>query len=136
MMKKSKLLISVLSIICCILILSACSNGKADYTSVQGFEFHFVPEEYESTYSNFTQALNLESNRDYRLQLDAKCDNGTMEICVEYGNAERKEYSVNANSPCNELIDIQTNNSGKLIINVSIEPDTEGQVIGNLLSNK
>lgn len=135
-MKKSKLVMAVLSFVWCILILSACSSGNDKYISVQEFEFHFLPEEYESTYSDFTKELNLESNRNYKIQLDAKCDNGTMEICVEYGNAERKEYSVNANSPCNELIDIQTNNSGKLIINVSIEPDTEGQVIGNLLSNK
>lgn len=119
--------------LCLIFSLSACSGNKEEYESVQGFEFHFYPEEYQEAYSEVSKTLPLDAGTDYRLQLDATCASGTMGISVLWG-AEEKIYTVNSEAPCNEILTIPGNAASEVTITVSIEPDTRGSVIGDLLA--
>ncbi len=119
---------------CLSLGLSACSDCKAEYESIQGFEFHFYPEEYEEEYSETSKTFSLDSDTDYQLQIDAACESGTMKISVMYKDANEKVYIVNADAPCNELLPILANTASEVTIMVSIDPDTKGAIIGDLLA--
>ena len=116
-----------------LLVFSACAGGdSAEYESVKSFEFHFYPEEYQEQYSEASKTLSLEVDADYQLQIDATCDSGKMEIM--YKGTNQKAYIVNAETPCSELLTIPANTTNEVTITVSIEPDTKGAVIGDLLA--
>lgn len=133
-MNRFKRITALFTFVCLILVLPACSGNKAEYESTQGFEFHFYPEEYEEEYSEVTKTLYLETETDYQLQIDAACESGTMEVSVTYRDADEKIYTVNADNPCNELLPIPANAASTVTITISIEPNTKGTVIGDLLT--
>lgn len=133
MMNSFKKSTALFMAICLMFSLSACSGGKEESELTQGFEFHFYPEEYEKEYSEASKTLYLNAGMDYQLKLDAACESGTMEISIVYGSAESKTYAVNADTPCNELLILPANTAGEVTITVSIEQDTKGAVIGDLL---
>lgn len=133
-MNRFKKTVALLMAICLMISLSACSGGKEEYKSVQGFEFHFYPEEYEEEYNEVSQTLSLEANTDYQLQISASCESGTMGIIVKYSDEDTKNYSVNVDTPCNELLTIPANVASEVSVIVSIEPDTKGKVIGDILA--
>lgn len=132
-MNRFKKITALLMAICLMFSLSACSSGKEEYESTQGFEFHFYPEEYEVEYSEVSKTLYLDADMDYQLKLDATCESGTMEICIVYKDEEAKACTVNTDTPCNELLTISANTTSEVTITVSIESDTKGKVIGDLL---
>jgi len=133
-MNRFKKTIACLIAICIALSLSACSGGKDEYESLQGFEFHFYTEEYEEKYSTVSKTLSLDANTDYQLQLDATCEGGTMEIYILYEDTNENTFSVNEDSPCSELLTIPAGTASEVTVTVSIEPETEGEVIGDLMS--
>lgn len=133
-MNRFKKIAALFMAICLMLLLSACSGGKEEYDSMQGLEFHFYPEEYEEEYSEVSKTLSLEADTDYQLKIDASCESGTMKISVKYADGDAKNYSVNADAPCNELLSIPANMASEVSVIVSIEPDTKGKVIGDLLA--
>lgn len=135
-MNRFKKTVALLMAICLMISLSACSSGEEEYKSVQGVEFHFYPEEYEEEYNEVSQTLSLEANTDYQLQISASCESGTMGIIVKYSDEDTKNYSVNADTPCNEVLTVPANTSGEVTITISIEKDTEGTFIGDLLAEK
>ena len=57
-----------------------------------------------------------------------------MEIGIIYESEDAKTYTVNTDTPCNELLTIPANTTSEVTITVSIEPDTKGEVIGDLLA--
>lgn len=133
-MNRFKTLISLFLIMCFAFSLSACSGSEAEYESTREFEFHFYPEEYEEEYSEVSKTLTLEADTDYQLKIDASCESGTMEISVKYADENAKDYTVNADPPCNELLSIPANTANEISVVVSIEPDTQGEVIAELLA--
>lgn len=133
-MNRFKETLTLLMAICLIFSLSACSGGKEKFESAQGFEFYFYPEEYEAEYSEVSKSLSLEADTDYQLKIAASCESGTMKISVKYADGDAKDYSVNSNTPCNELLSIPANMASEVAVIVSIEPDTKGKVIGDLLA--
>ncbi len=134
-MNRFKRITALFMAICLIFALSACSDGGGEYESTRGFEFHFYPEEYEEKYSETSKTLSLDADTDYQLQIDAACESGTMKIRIMYNDTDEKVYIVNANAPCNELLTIPANTAGEVTIMVSIDPDTKGAVIGDLLAS-
>ena len=134
-MKRFKKVVLFLAAVCLMFSLVACSGSDAVYESVEEFERHFIPEEYESEYSTITEVFTLKEDTDYQLKLDAKCESGTMQISILYEGAEEKIYSVNSETPCNEILTIPTDSVNEVEITVSIEPDTRGSVIGSLLAH-
>ena len=133
-MKRFKKVVLSFAAICLTFSLVACSGSNAVYESVEEFERHFIPEEYDSEYSTITEVFTLKEDTDNQLKLDAKCESGTMEISILYEGAEKKIYSVNSKTPCNETLTIPDVSVNEVIINVYIEPDTRGSVIGSLLA--
>ncbi len=134
-MNRFKTLIALFLVMCFALSLSACSGSEAEYESTREFEFHFYPEEYEEEYSEVSKTLSLEADTDYQLKIDASCESGTMEISVKYADEDAKDYTVNADTPCNELLSIPANTASEISVVVSIEPDTKGDVVSELLAN-
>ena len=133
-MNRFKTLIALFLVMCFAFSLSACSGSEAEYESTREFEFHFYPEEYEEEYSEVSKTLSLEADTDYQLKIDASCESGTMEISVKYADEDAKDYTVNADTPCNELLSIPANTASEISVVVSIEPDTQGEVIAELLA--
>lgn len=133
-MNRFKKTIAYLMAICLVFSLSACSGGKEEYESVQGFEFHFYPEEYAEEYSEVSKTLPLDADTDYQLQVNATCESGTMEINIKYADEVANTYTVNGETPCNELLTISANTADEMTIAVSIESDTKGKIVGDLLA--
>ena len=80
-MKKYKKIGVYLLAICLIFALTACNDSEADeFTSLQSFEYHFIPEEYEEEYSEYEKTITLEADTDYQFKVDATCESGTIEI--------------------------------------------------------
>ena len=134
-MNRFKTLISLFLVMCFALSLSACSGSEAEYESTREFEFHFYPEEYEEEYSEVSKTLSLEADTDYQLKIDASCESGTMEISVKYADEDVKDYTVNTDTPCSELLSIPENTASEISVVVSIEPDTKGDVVSELLAS-
>ena len=132
-MNKFKKIAALLTSILVVSVFSACSTGAIEYESTQKFEFHFYPEEYEVEYNTVSKTLSLEADTDYRLQLEADCDSGTMEIRILSANADVKVFPVNAMTPCSESLEIPAKTATEITITVSIMPDTKGKIIGDLL---
>lgn len=134
-MNRFKNVITSLLIVSLTFLLCACSNSKGEYESIRKFEFRFFPEEYEEEYNKVSKTLSLEADTDYQLKIDASCGSGTMEICIKYADEDEKEYSINPDMPCNEVLSILTSTASEISVVVSIEPDTQGEVITELLVN-
>lgn len=135
-MKRTKVTFALLIAMCLIWIVSACSGSSTvEYESEQSFEYHFYPEEYEEAYSEISKTLPLESGKDYQIQIEANCTSGSMEIQVCYEDDETL-YIVDIDTPCNDTITIPADTTDKVEFIVSIEPDTEGMVIGETLVQK
>ena len=132
-MNRFKTLIALFLMMCFVFSLSSCSGSEAEYESTREFEFHFYPEEYEEGYSEVSKTLSL-ADTDYQLKIAAFCESGTMEISVKYADEDAKDYTVNADTPCNELLSIPANTANEISVVVSIEPDTQGEVIAELLA--
>ena len=133
-MKRFKKVVLSFAAIWLMFSLVACSESNAVYESVEEFERHFIPEEYESEYSTITEVFTLKEDTDYQLKLDANCESGTMQVSILYEGAEEKVYSVSSETPCNEILTVPTDSVNEVEITVSIEPDTRGSVIGSLLA--
>lgn len=133
-MNRCKKIAAMLFAICFLFLLTACSDRQAEYKSVEGFEYHFYPEDYGDEYSPEPVTFSLEEKHDYQFRIDAVCESGAMEIGVIYENGDAKTYTVNADTSCNELLTIPAKTTGEVTITVSIEPGTKGKVIGDLLA--
>ncbi len=135
-MKKSKKMIVCLFIVCFAIIFSACGKDKPDeFTSLQSFEYHFYPEEYEEEYSEYKKSFNLEANTDYQFQVDAVCESGTIKICISYKNAEDIIYIVNSETPCNDTISIPADTTDTVSFVITIEEETKGSIIGEVFAS-
>lgn len=134
-MKQSKKIMTFFFICCFVLSLSACKKNKSDeFTPLQSFEYHFYPEEYDDEYNEYEKSFTLEADTDYQFQVDAACESGTIEICISYGNTEDKMYIVNSQTPFNDTVSIPANTTDAVSFVVTIEPETKGEVIGELLT--
>ena len=99
-MKQYKKIAVCLLAICFAFALTACNNSDQDeFTSLQSFEYHFFPEEYEEEYSEYEKVITLEADTDYQFKVDATCESGTIEIRLTYENAEETMYIVNSSAP-------------------------------------
>lgn len=133
-MNRFKKLAALWMAFCIVFSLSACSGNQVEYESVQGFELHFYPDEYQEAYSEVSKTLPLDAGTDYQFQIDAACDSGSLEIRIVYQDENEKVFIVNEETPCSELLTLPANTTSEVTITVSIEPDTKGSVIGNLLA--
>ena len=99
-------MVSLLAV-CFAFALTACNNSESDeFTSLQSFEYHFFPEEYEKEYSEHEKTITLEADTDYQFKVDAACESGTIEISLTYENAE-ETIVVNSSAPCNDKIQLK-----------------------------
>ena len=134
-MKQYKKIAVCLLTICFAFALTACNNSDQDeFTSLQSFEYHFFPEEYEEEYSEYEKVITLEADTDYQFKVDAACESGTMEIGLTYKNAEEKMYIVNSSAPCNEKINIPANTTETAYFTITIDPETKGDVVVEVLT--
>ena len=83
----------ILAAICLTFSLVACSGSNAVYESVEEFERHVIPEEYDSEYSTTTEVFTLKEDTDYPLTVDAKCESGTV-IGRLLANKNKLAFSV------------------------------------------
>ena len=138
MMKKTKLILILVLVMCLLLGLTAYLYTYiiSDYTYDFGFEFHIYPEEYEEKYSEHTEMIVLDKNTDYQIRIDAACETGTMELIIHSVTEGEKHYTVDRNTPYNEVIDIPKNTAEELKITVRYNADTKGTLSGEVLSHK
>ena len=128
-MKQYKKIAVCLFAICFAFALTACNDSDPDeFTSLQSFEYHFFPEEYEEEYSEYEKVITLEADTDYQFKVDAACESGTIEIGHTYENAEEKMYIVNSSAPCNDKINIPANTTETAYFTITIDPETKGDV--------
>lgn len=134
-MKQYKKIAVCLLAICFAFALTACNNSDQDeFTSLQSFEYHFFPEEYEEEYSEYEKVITLEADTDYQFKVDATCESGTIEISLTYENAEEKMYIVNSSAPCNDKINIPANTTETACFSITIVPETKGDVVVEVLT--
>lgn len=134
-MKKYKKVVIFILTIYSALFLTACKSDEPDeYTSLQSFEYHFYPEEYEEEYSEFQTSFTLEADKDYKFQVDAACESGTIKISINYENGNEKIYEVSPTDSCNDTISIPANTVDNVYFVISIDSETKGQVIGEILT--
>ena len=134
-MKQYKKIAVCLFAICFAFALTACNDSDPDeFTSLQSFEYHFFPEEYEEEYSEYEKVITLEADTDYQFKVDATCESGTIEISLTYENAEEKMYIVNSSAPCNDKINIPANTTETACFTITIVPETKGDVVVEVLT--
>lgn len=134
-MKQYKKIAVCLFAICFAFALTACNDSDPDeFTSLQSFEYHFFPEEYEEEYSEYEKVITLEADTDYQFKVDATCESGTIEISLTYENAEEKMYIVNSSAPCNDKINIPANTTETACFSITIVPETKGDVVVEVLT--
>ena len=134
-MKQYKKIAVCLFAICFAFALTACNDSDPDeFTSLQSFEYHFFPEEYEEEYSEYEKVITLEAYTDYQFKVDAACESGTIEISLTYENAEEKMYIVNSSAPCNDKINIPANTTETACFTITIVPETKGDVAVEVLT--
>ena len=134
-MKQYKKIAVCLLAICFAFALTACNNSDQDeFTSLQSFEYHFFPEEYEEEYSEYEKVITLEADTDYQFKVDATCESGTIEISLTYENAEEKMYIVNSSAPCNDKINIPANTTETACFSITIVPETKGDFVVEVLT--
>lgn len=134
-MKKSKKFIVFLFIFCIMFGFSACGKIKADeFISLQKFEYHFYPEEYEEEFNELQKTFTLEADTEYQFQVNAACESGTIVISIDCKNEESKEYLVDSSAPCTETISFPANTTDTVYFVITIQPDTKGDVVGELLT--
>ena len=134
-MKQYKKIAVCLLAICFAFALTACNNSDQDeFTSLQSFEYHFFPEEYEEEYREYEKVITLEADMDYQFKVDAACESGTIEISLTYENAEEKMYIVNSSAPCNDKINIPANTTETACFTITIVPETKGDVVVEVLT--
>lgn len=136
-MKQSKRIAAFVLAICFIFALTACNNSEKDvFTSLQSFEYHFYPEEYEEEYSEYEKTLTLEADTDYQFKINSICEKGTIEICFIYENAEDKTYIVNSSAPCNDTITIPANTTDTVSFTITITHETKGNIVVETLTRQ
>ena len=134
-MKQYKKIAVCLFAICFAFALTACNDSDPDeFTSLQSFEYHFFPEEYEEEYSEYEKVITLEADTDYQFKVDTTCESGTIEISLTYENAEEKMYIVNSSAPCNDKINIPANTTETACFSITIVPETKGDVAVEVLT--
>ena len=126
-------MVSLLAV-CFAFALTACNNSESDeFTSLQSFEYHFFPEEYEKEYSEHEKTITLEADTDYQFKVDAACESGTIEISLTYENAE-ETIVVNSSAPCYDKITIPANTTETACFTISVDSETKGNVVVEVLT--
>lgn len=108
----------------------------SDYSYDGGLEYHIVSEEYDENYSEHTEMLVLKKNTDYKIELEAACQSGAIELTVHYADGTDKNYTVNADNPYSEVIEIPRNTADSLKITIHYNADTEGALIEKVFAHK
>lgn len=110
--------------------LVACGS-QSEYELRQNFEYHFYPDEYEEAFSHVEKTIMLEDGTEYRIQIQAACESGTLTVSAACAG-EEQEYAVSPDAPCEESISLAAGSAGQADFVITIEPDTRGSVIVEL----
>lgn len=133
-MKQFNKVMTFLVIFCAAFALSACGSRESDeFTSLQSFEYHYYPEEYEEEYSELNDSLILEADTEYQIKVNSACESGTIEIGIKNINGGDKTYIVSPSEPCRDTISIPANTTDAVSFTINIEPDTRGDVVVEIL---
>ena len=137
-MRKTKILLIIALVIFLLFGLTAYiyTYKISDYSYDGGFEYHIVSEEYDENYSEHTETLSLEKNTDYKIEIEAACQSGAIELTVHYTDGTDKNYTVNVETPYSEVIEIPRNTSDELKITIRYNADTEGALIEKVFAHK
>ena len=137
-MKKTKRILILAPVMCLLLGFTAYlyTYKISGYNYDMGLEFHVLPEEYEEEYSEHTETIALEKNTDYQIKIDAACQNGTMEIIIQFAAESDKHYTVDIDTPYSEVIEIPKNTADEVKITVKYNADTEGVLLGEIFAHK
>lgn len=135
-MKKSKwvILIAIIAVFILGITVILLVNRK-QYAITESMEYHFYPKEYDEQYSQIEDSFDLSSKEKHQMKVQASCQDGIMVIKLTAGDIVN-EYTVNAETPCYEIVDIPKNKADKICIYISIENNTEGDFIGTLMKLK
>lgn len=137
-MKKTKIALIVALVIFLLFGLTAYlyTYKISDYSNDGGFLYHIFSEEYDENYSEHTETLALEKNTDYKIEIEATCQSGTIELTIHYADGTDKNYTVNVDTPYSEVIEIPRNTADEIKITVSYDADTDGVLIGKILTHR
>ena len=137
-MRKTKILLIIALVIFLLFGLTAYiyTYKISDYSYDGGFEYHIVSEEYDENYSEHTETLSLEKNTDYKIEIEAACQSGAIELTVHYTDGTDKNYTVNVETPYSEVIEIPRNTADELKITIRYNADTEGALIEKVFAHK
>lgn len=146
-----KLYSVLLTAVICI-TLAAC--GSKSNGSTYTFQYDFSPEKYEeietlSLEANplsqyeieadkegnskivLLQRVSTEENTGYQIELISTCDEGSLDISVQYMDSETLKVA-NSEAPSNDTITIPSNTTSEILIFATIEENTNGLLTGTI----
>ena len=132
-MKKCKNIAVLVIAACMIFALSACS--KREFETVRNFGYNFVKEEYEEEYSKVEKTIELEDDSNYEIRITSSKESGTIAMILIYTNEDGEIELINMTSPVNETIEIPSGTTASFTFSAQIDPDTEGSVKVEILSD-
>lgn len=133
-MKQFKKVVLVMLAGCLLLTLSACQKG-GEFESVRSFELNFFKEEYEEEYSKMEKTIALDDKANYQIQIDGVCTSGTITVKLSYVNADGEPETVDFSAPCSSTIVLDKGTAKSVDFAISINPETEGKVVVDILSD-
>ena len=133
-MKKCKNIAVLVIAACMIFALSAYSSQK--FEIVRSFEYHFLKEEYEEEYSKVEKTIGLEDDSNYKIQITSSSESGTIAMALSYTNKDGEVKLINMTSPATETIEIASGTTASITFSAQIDPDTQGSVKVEILSDK
>ncbi len=132
-MKQCKNITIIVIAACMVFALSACNSQE--FETVRSFEYHFLKEEYEEEYSKVEKTIELEDDANYKIKIVSSKESGTIAMTLSYTNEEGEIKLINMTSPVTETVEIASGTTAAVIFTAQIDPDTQGSVEVEILSD-
>ena len=128
-MKKIKnIFTATLGLISAICLCGCSEKDTEEYTYLQGFEYHFYPQEYEEEYSGYSKPVSLKPDTDYKIVLKVQCESGTVTINMSRENLQAVTFTADSRSPCDKTVFVSTETDETVIFSLLTEEDTKADV--------
>ncbi len=136
-MKKIKIIFTIALVFISAMCLCGCSEKeKEEYTYLQGFEYHFYPQEYEEEYSGYSKSLSLKSNTDYKIVIHAQCESGSVTINMSRDNEDAAIFTADSRSPCDKTVFVGTDTDETVIFSLLTDEDTRADIVVKIYSKE
>lgn len=129
-MKKLKIMFTVIFVFISAVYLCGCGEKQEEeYAYLQGFEYHFYPQEYEEEYSGYSKSLSLKSDTDYKIVVQAQCESGSVTINMSRDNEDATIFTADSRSPCDKTVFVSTNTDETVIFSLLTDEDTRADIV-------